>query len=106
MSSVILVATFKPVPGHQQKVLEALEAAIPAVHEEPGCEKYALHRGLGESTDIVMIERWASPDHLADHSTSAAVQRLGAALAGHLAAPPEVLQLAAVPSGSAELGTV
>jgi quinol monooxygenase YgiN len=106
MSSVILVATITPKPGHEQEVLEALKATIPLVHKEPGCEKYALHQGLGDSTDLVMIERWESPEALKEHGSATAFTELGKLLKGKLAGPLNVVRLSAVPAGTAEQGAV
>ena len=40
---VVVTAYFRPAPGQHDQVVEALQRAIPAVHEEPGCELYAIH---------------------------------------------------------------
>ncbi|MCW0214899.1 MAG: antibiotic biosynthesis monooxygenase [Pseudonocardia sp.] len=106
MSAVIVVATIKPKPGQEQEVLEALQSSIPLVHKEPGCEKYALHQGLGDSTDLVMIERWESAEALKEHGSATALAELGKALKGKLAGPPEVVRLASVPTGTAEQGAI
>jgi quinol monooxygenase YgiN len=65
--SVILVATAFPLPEHRAEVIEAFEAAIPRAQEDPGCELYALHEGRDR---LVMIEKYASQDALAEHSRS------------------------------------
>jgi quinol monooxygenase YgiN len=101
--SVVVVATITPKPGEEDAVREAILAAIPQVHAEPGCELYALHEGGG---GFVMVERWASPEALAVHSKAEALTSLGAALAGKVSGPPEVRTLTAVPSGDAEKGTL
>src|SRR5215218_8408347 len=41
--SITIVATISPKPGRADAVREAFTAAIPKVHEESGCELYALH---------------------------------------------------------------
>jgi quinol monooxygenase YgiN len=99
--SVVVVATITPKPGEQDAVREALLSALPQVHDEPGCERYALHEGDGE---FVMVEQWESPEALAVHSKAEALTRLGAALAGKVSGPPQVRTLTAVPGGDAEKG--
>jgi quinol monooxygenase YgiN len=99
--SVVVVATITPMPGEQDAVRAALLSALPQVHDEPGCERYALHEGDGE---FVMVEQWESPEALAVHSKAEALTRLGAALTGKLSGPPQVRTLTAVPGGDAEKG--
>jgi quinol monooxygenase YgiN len=72
VSAVIVVATVSPKPGEEQAVREAILAAIPKVHGEPGCEKYALHEPTGDSTDLVFVERWESQEALKTHSSAPA----------------------------------
>ena len=45
--SIVVVATLTPKPEAVDAVREAILAAIPKVHEEPGCELYALHEADG-----------------------------------------------------------
>jgi quinol monooxygenase YgiN len=101
--SVVVVATITPVPGEEDAVREALLSSIPQVHEEPGCELYALHEGRGE---FVMVERWESPEALKVHGTAEPLTRLGAALAGKVQGAPVVRRLSAVPAGDPEKGVV
>ena len=101
--SVVVVAVITPKPGEEDAVREAILECVPKVHEEPGCELYALHEGVGE---FVMVERWASPDALAAHGKAEALTALGAALAGKVAGPPQVRRLDAVPAGDAERGAL
>jgi quinol monooxygenase YgiN len=42
---VVVVATISPVREHREAVREAVLTAIPQVHAEPGCQRYALHEG-------------------------------------------------------------
>ncbi len=101
--SVIVVATVVPVPEHRDEVIAALEAAIPRVHDEPGCELYALH----ENNDrLVMIEKWASPELLQTHSAGENLATLGAALAGKTVGELDVQVLRPHPAGTDAQGTV
>ena len=45
--SVVVVATLTPKPDQVDAVREAILAAVPKVHDEPGCELYAVHEGDG-----------------------------------------------------------
>jgi quinol monooxygenase YgiN len=101
--SVVVVATITPRPDAADEVREALLAAIPKVHEEPGCELYALHEADGA---FVRVERWESPEAMATHGKAEPLTTLGAALAGKLAAAPEIRRLTPVPAGDAGKGAV
>jgi quinol monooxygenase YgiN len=101
--SVVVVATITPKPDQVDAVREALLAAVPAVHDEPGCELYALHERDGE---FVMVERWESPDAMRVHGKAEALATLGARIADKLAAPLDVRRLTAVPAGDPAKGAL
>ena len=101
--SVVVVATLTPKPDQVDAVREAILAAVPKVHAEPGCELYALHEGKGE---FVMVERWESPEALKVHGTAEALTTLGGLLADKLDAAPDVVRLSAVPAGDPVKGAV
>ncbi|MCF6506122.1 antibiotic biosynthesis monooxygenase [Blastococcus sp. MG754426] len=101
--SVVVVATITPKPEAVDAVREAILAAVPQVHAEPGCELYALHEGDGV---FVMVERWESPEALRTHGKAEALSTLGAALAGKLAAPLDVRRLTPVPAGEPGKGAL
>jgi quinol monooxygenase YgiN len=102
--AVVVVATITPAEGREADVEKALREAIPAVHDEPGCLIYALHRA--RSGAFVMVEKWASAQALKTHSTAAALTALAAKLGGALAVPTDVRLLEPLPEGNADRGTV
>jgi len=106
MSAVIVVATVSPAPGQEEAVREAVLAAVPKVHEEPGCGKYALHEANGDSTDLLFIERWESRDALKTHSKAPALVELGGLLKDKLAKPLDVRTFTAIPAGTPEQGAI
>jgi quinol monooxygenase YgiN len=99
--SVVLVATITPLPEYREDVIAAFTAIIPQVHDEDGCELYALH---ADADRLVLVEKWASPDALATHSKGAALAALNPTLAGKVAAPPEIIVLDPVPAGDPAKG--
>ena len=101
-ASVVVTAYFRPAPGQHDRVVEALRPAIAAVHEEPGCELYAIHDAPDGT--IVMIEKWASVHELDDHGGGDAVRALNSSLDGLLATPVEVTRLVPLPAGTEEQG--
>lgn len=106
MSAVIVIATISPKAGQEAAVREAILTAIPQVHGEPGCDTYALHEGTGGSTDLVMIEKWASMEDLATHGGAPALTELGKAIGDLLAAPLDVKVFTPVPAGDTDKGTI
>jgi quinol monooxygenase YgiN len=98
----IVIATFYPHPGKGAAVRQALEAVIPDVHEEPGCELYALH----EETEghLVLIEKWTTRELWQEHLTLEPVRRSRASLEGLLESATEVLEMYGVPAGGSDQG--
>ena len=62
---VIVTAYFFPRPDARDQVIAALEPAIAGVHEEDGCELYAIHDAPDGT--IVMLEKWTSVELLDAH---------------------------------------
>jgi quinol monooxygenase YgiN len=76
-----VVVTASPVPEHRAQVVAAFEAAITWVHDEPGVELYALHKGLDR---LVMIEKHELEQARSEHLKGAALAGLRSALDGNL----------------------
>ena len=85
-------------------MLDALRTAIPLVHEEQGCELYAIHDSPDGS--IVMLEKWSSEADLDAHGAGAPVAALLVALDGQLAEPVDVTRLAPLPVGDTRRGAL
>jgi len=98
----VVIATFHPHPGKGAAVRQALEAVIPGVHDEPGCELYALH----EETQgrLVLIEKWTTRELWQEHLILEPVKRLRASLEGLLESETEVLEMYGVPAGGSDQG--
>ncbi len=101
--SVVVVATISPKPEHVDEVRQAVLETVPKVHEEPGCERYALHEGRGQ---LVMVEQWESPEALATHGGAEALTELSQRLEGKLTERPAVTVLTAVPAGDPAKGAL
>jgi quinol monooxygenase YgiN len=100
---VVVVATFNVKPESVDAVREAATRAIAAVHQEPGCDLYALHEG---ENSFVFVEQWADADALKTHSTAPAVTGLFGEIGPHLDGAPDINMLTAVPAGDPAKGTL
>lgn len=101
--SVVVVAVLTPQPGRIQEILDAFAVVSPKVHEEPGCELYALHH---DAEKVIMVERWSSRGDLDAHSAGQPLVELNALLGDALATPPDVSVLENVPLGNPVKGTI
>ena len=102
--SVVVVATITPKADQVDAVREAILAAVPQVHAEEGCERYALHEARDGS--LVMIEQWASPQTPAAHGRRELFTELSRQLEGKLAGTPELQVLSPVPTGDDAKGVL
>lgn len=100
-----LVATVHPAPGQATAVLESYREVTPLVHQERGCELYAVHLSHDGDT-IVVIERWTTHADLQAHNEGAAIARLQQLSGGLRAAPTDILLLDEVPLGDPTKGTL
>jgi quinol monooxygenase YgiN len=99
----VVVATIIPNPGQLDALEAALKEMVPAVHEEDGCELYALHRGKDR---IVFVEKWRDAEALQAHGSGRNTKALGEKLAGLVAGTSDIQVLEAVPTGSSEKGAI
>lgn len=79
---IIVVATITAHPGQRVAVTAALKKAVLLVREEPGCERYDLHRDEADADRLVMVERWSSAEDLAQHEQGAPFKELVKELTG------------------------
>jgi len=100
----VVVALIRPLEGKNTEVRQHLEAVIPAVHQESGCEFYALH----ESTDgtFIFVEAWDSRQQWVDHVEGPTVAEINSRLEGLLAFPAEVHETYGVPAGEPLRGVI
>lgn len=104
MNEVVVVARARAIAGKEEAVEAAFHEVIKPTHEEEGCHRYALHRGVDDRRTFVMIERWTSRDALNAHLQTPHVQTLFANLAGALERPAEILVLEPLSDTSGEKG--
>ena len=87
MSRVHVIAVITAKSGKRGEILAAFNANVPAVHAEDGCIEYGatidaegvgpFQTPYGEDT-MVVVEKWASLDHLMAHAASDHMKAYGA----------------------------
>jgi quinol monooxygenase YgiN len=100
--TVVVTAVFHPLDGHRADLIDALRSSIPAVHAEPGCVLYAIH-DASDGT-ITMIEKWTTPELLAEHAAGPAVADLDRSVGPHIAEPTTVVTMDPLPAGTDSQG--
>jgi quinol monooxygenase YgiN len=98
---VVVVATMTVKPESVDTVREILTRAAEEVHEEPGCQLYAVHQS-GET--FVFVEQWADEDALKTHSAAPAVGKMFGAAGEHLTGAPDIKMLQPIPAGDPDKG--
>jgi quinol monooxygenase YgiN len=100
---VVVVATMKAKPESVDTVRDACTKAVEAVHQEPGCDVYALHEADGT---FVFVEQWADADALKTHSTAPAVAALFGTVDELLDGAPDIKMLQPVVAGDPSKGAL
>jgi quinol monooxygenase YgiN len=100
---VVVVATMKAKPESVDAVRDACTKAVEAVHQEPGCDLYALHESDGT---FVFVEQWADADALKTHSTAPAVGALFGTIGEHLDGAPDIKMLQPIVAGDPAKGQI
>jgi len=102
--AVVVLAVITPAPGRLDEVRRVLLELVPKVHEEPGCERYALHER--QDGALVMIERYASQQAFEAHGAGENLKALRSSLDGLLTGPFDVSVLTPLPAGDPEKGSL
>lgn len=100
--TVVVVAIFKAAEGKLDELRAGLVEAIPAVHEEEGCELYAIH----DAPDgyIYMLEKWTSAALLDAHGVGEPVRKLGERVGAFMDGPTQVIKMTPIPAGTQAQG--
>jgi quinol monooxygenase YgiN len=103
---VIAVASFEPLPGRTDDVIEALRPIMAQIQQEPGCLLYALH--ASDDGRIHFIEKWETKADADRHGTESPAMAL---LAEHVSpllnmASMSFTEMRPVPTGDPERGTL
>ena len=87
----VVIATFTPHPEHYEQVKRVLLEVSPEVHQEEGCELYALHEEVGGT--LVLIEKWTTRELWQEHLTLDTVTRIQRGIEGLLEGDVKVREM-------------
>jgi quinol monooxygenase YgiN len=99
----IVVARVYPKPGLLQQVIDVYAPIVPLVHQEPGCELFALHTD-GET--VFVVEKWATPADLQGHAAGPAYAQIRAGISDLVDHAADVWVLDNLPFGETAKGTI
>jgi quinol monooxygenase YgiN len=99
-----VIAIFTPKPEHAAEVKELLLGITALVHEEPGCEFYALNQDI--EGRLIYVEAWTTRELWMEHVDSSSVQAINAGTAGKLVKDVEVYEMYGIPVGSTGKGSL
>ncbi|NMA75703.1 MAG: antibiotic biosynthesis monooxygenase [Actinomycetales bacterium] len=100
--TVVVTAVFYPKPGKKQELADAMRRGIEAVHEEKGCELYAIHDA--EDGTITMLEKWSTVEDLDVHGAGTAVETLNADIGELIEKPTLVTRMTPIAAGTEAQG--
>ena len=93
MAEIVVIARARARAGKEDDLRKLLDAVMPPTHQESGCSRYALHRGLDDRATFVMVERYKSKSDLDQHMGTSYIQNLFARIGDVVDGPPELLFL-------------
>lgn len=88
-----VVAMVQAAPGEEAVVEAAIRACLAPSRAEPGCREYTAHRDMQVPGRFVFVERWDSPQALAEHEATAHFKAMADAIGPHLQGGLQVLRL-------------
>ena len=94
----VVVALFTPFPEKASEVRAILSEVTPEVHDEPGCDFYALHE-LPDGR-LCYIEAWETRELWVKHGQADTVARINQQTAPYLAKPVDVFEMYGIPLGN------
>jgi quinol monooxygenase YgiN len=99
----IVVARVYPKPGRLQEAIDVYAPVVPFVHQEPGCELFAVHTD-GET--VFVVEKWATRAGLQGHAAGAAYAQIRAGIGDLVDHGADVWVLDNLPFSEAAKGTI
>lgn len=92
-SELAVLASLKIRSDKLEAFKSALAEVARATRSEPGCLMYEAYTDLKNPEAIVLAERWAGPEAMAEHLQMPHAKSFVASLSDYLSAPPEITRL-------------
>jgi len=99
----IVIAGVHPESGRLQDVLDVYRETAPLIHEEHGCELFAVHT---DGASVFIVERWSTLEDLKAHGRGPVFARIKDVIAGAVQRPSEIRVVENVPLGVPAKGTI
>jgi quinol monooxygenase YgiN len=77
MSALQVIAYYSIAPGNEKAVHELLPRLAEASRTEPGNISYGVYTQLGDESQVVILEKYESPEAFAAHRESEHFTELG-----------------------------
>jgi quinol monooxygenase YgiN len=87
---VAAIAKLTATAGKRDDLLSAMAELVAATEDEPGTELYVMNAAANDADAVWFYEIYTDDGALAAHSSSDAMKRIGAKLAGLVAGPMEL----------------
>jgi|UniRef100_UPI0040488819 quinol monooxygenase YgiN len=99
-----VVAIFTPKPEHRDEIRSLLLRITPIVHDEPGCELYAMHEDV--EGRFIYVETWTTRDDWTDHVDRQTVKDILTGVEGKLIGEIQVFEMHNLSTGSSGKGSL
>lgn len=92
--------------GRDLDLEKALRRVVLPTHRELGCLRYAIHRGVDNPLQFVVVERWDSKASLDAHLKSDHVQKLFRDVKDLVEGQPEIIRYELLKEGDDHKGSL
>ena len=99
-----VIAIFTPKSEYAEEIKALLLRVTPRVHEEAGCEYYALHQDVDGR--LIFVEAWSTRQLWIEHMEEPTVKEILAGVEGKLVKDVEVYELYNLPAGVSGKGSL
>ncbi|MFM6966000.1 MAG: putative quinol monooxygenase [Rhodoluna sp.] len=99
-----VIAIFTPKSEFSDEVKDLLLRVTPRVHDEAGCEYYALHEDI--EGRLIFVEAWSTRQLWIEHMEEPTVKEILSGVEGKLVKDVEVFELYNLPAGVTGKGTL
>ncbi|GCE81872.1 putative quinol monooxygenase [Komagataeibacter diospyri] len=87
---ITVIATIRVRPDHEKVAIAAIHDCVKASRLEKTNISYQCHRDISDREVLVFVERWTSPEALAEHETTPHFQAMAEVFKTALAEPLHV----------------